>query len=144
MLILISVIIGVIFLVGWLVMTGYYFTAAKLNGPKIKFKSFIQFYVINPDRWNLYDDYVECKIQKMEPNSRELFHFGYLDWFRYLLWMHNTSKREQKIENAKATAQMLSMVKKDIEINEQKARAAVNKGVNDLQYILKNERNNKP
>lgn len=136
----IMIIAAVILLVFWLAFTITYFMDAKIDGPKIKFKSFIKFYTINPDRWDLYDFFVACKTRRADKgfNSDEFFHFGYFDWFRYVLWMRNTDKREQKIKNAKATANMLSMVKQDIEKNEAKAKAEVSKGIDDLQRILNN------
>lgn len=113
-------------------------------GAKIKYKSFKTFYAINPNRWDLYDCYVECEIVDKDGayggifTLKESFHFGPIDFLRYRLWMKNEEKREKKIDNANATAKMLASVKYDIEKTERQAKKYSNQAIDDMLQIVNN------
>lgn len=117
---------------------------AKSTRPKIKFKSFKTFYELNPDRWDLYDDHIACKV--IDHNGackgllthKELFRFGPIDFLKYKSWMWHQERHENKLNNAEVTARMIASIKYDIETIEQRANKYQNKAANDLQHILNN------
>ena len=90
--------------------------------PVLKFKSFLSFYDLNPDRWRLYSSWVSCKtINKkakekwgFEKTEYHEFCFNYIDTKRYEHWFKYLSKYKQSQYNAKQTALMLAAVKEDI------------------------------
>lgn len=115
------------------------------NTPKIKFKSFKNFYELNPDRWRLHDDTVGCKIDFKSMGNFNIcinddkFHFGFIDFYRYKLWKNNLDKRKENKRKAQITASMVAAVKQDIASNEQKAQQYQDEAVQTLWTILKQE-----
>lgn len=79
-------------------------------GPKMKYKNFRKFYALNPDRWDLDDCSVYCRIK----DGKENFNFGFIDFWRYKLWIHGINKRERNADYAKCTQRMMDAVREDI------------------------------
>ena len=110
--------------------------------PKIKFKSFKNFYELNPDRWRLHDDTVGCKIDFKSMGNFNIcinddkFHFGFIDFYRYKLWKNNLDKRKENKRKAQITARMVAAVKQDIETNEKKAQQYQDEAVQTLWTVL--------
>lgn len=138
---IIIVFIAVLFVFIWWMVSWY---CAKNTGPKIKFKSFKTFYELNPDRWDLYDDHIACKVidhngaYKGLFTHKELFWFGPIDFLKYKSWMWHQERHENKLNNAEVTARMIASVKHDIETIERRANKYQNQAANDLQHILNN------
>ena len=109
-------------------------------GPKIKFKTFLTFYEINPNRWELDELYVNCKIPRETSYctlfyDKEEFHFSYIDTYRYHLWYKNIEKRKDTQYKDKATARMLAAVKQDVADLESKAQREINEAKSILKGI---------
>lgn len=112
------------------------------HGPKLKLKSFLTFYAINPDRWILHGWRVTCKIPRTNKYSllfcnyiEEEFHFSYFDTCRYRLWYKNQQKRKEKQSLDKATLRMLEAVKLDIANLEDQSQREINEAKSILKGI---------
>lgn len=93
------------------------------NNPKIKFKSFVKFYDVNPNRWNLYDEYIECRIDDKSWNySVERFSFGFIDFWRYKLWHKMQKRAERNKQHAESTSRMIAAVRRDIDKQNETAK----------------------
>lgn len=101
----------------------------------LSFKDFINFYNVNPDKWELNDGYVIYK--KTKPVYKTYFNFGFFDYLRYSSWKRNKDKKETKMKQDKEMIDFLYSVNADIEklINESNANAA--KAVQDIYTISK-------
>ena len=116
--------------------------------PKIKFDAFQKFYSINPERWELEDDFVACKIdiERHHPfysvsfydYTRERFRFGFLDYQRYKRFHNKVKKDKLHVENMENIAKMLKMVKKDIANMEDLAQQQQKQAMDNLNSILNN------
>lgn len=104
----------------------------------LSFKDFINFYNVNPDRWDLYDGFVVYKhVYDYYYTKKTYFNFNLFDWIRYRRWATNKEKRDAKIKQDKEMIDFLHSVNADIEklINESNANAA--KAVQDIYSISK-------
>ena len=79
--------------------------------PKIKFKQFISFYNINPDRWDLNEDVVRCEINDCKYIA---LHFNFFDYYRYKKRRKKINKNSISIKNNEDLSKVIEMVKKDI------------------------------
>ena len=82
-------------------------------GPKIKFSLFLSAYKANSKRWDIDedDDYVVCSID----DDTKMFHFSYIDTWRYRWWKRQLEKKKTTDEDSKIVAQLVKVVKQDIE-----------------------------
>lgn len=112
--------------------------------PVLKFKSFLSFYDINPDRWGLNYRTVECKINNkpqieygmvVSTNTLETFCFSYIDMKRYQHWHKSLDKYHTHQSHAKKTALMLAAVKEDIASIESLAKHEQTEAINILRSI---------
>lgn len=108
--------------------------------PVIKFAAFVSFYNINPNRWILHDQYVQCKIvyqhQRGKYESLELFHFSYIDTKRYEKWKRCKEKTREEERKYEKMAWLISTVKEDIKNLESQAAAEKAKGVEIIKGIV--------
>ena len=79
--------------------------------PKIRFKQFVSFYNINPDRWDLNEDAVRCEINDY---GYIALHFNLFDYYRYKKWRKKINKNSIFIKNNEDLSKVIEMVKKDI------------------------------
>jgi hypothetical protein len=112
------------------------------HGPKLKLKSFLTFYAINPDRWILHEWCVTCKIPRenhypmlVVNYTEEGFHFSYIDTCRYCLWYKNLQKRKTKQSLDKSTLRMLEAVKLDIAAIEDQSQREINEAKSILKGV---------
>ena len=110
---------------------------------KITFKSFKQFYLINPERWVLYIDYVECIIPSNTKygflfDSKEQFYFNFFDYQKYKKFLKKVEQDKIDTKNMQATAKLLNAVKQDIANMERLAQQQKKQAVDNLNAILKN------
>lgn len=104
----------------------------------IDFESFKKFYNINPDRWELHDEYVCCatKIEYDMIWKSENFQFNYLDYQKYKKWLKNKQEYDKKLKHAKSTAEMIAVVKQDIEKLEKMSDAEINKAKSIIEILF--------
>ena len=114
--------------------------------PVLKFKTFKKFYDLNPNRWELCDGHVECKIDNNPLGKHyssfvtyERFCFGYFDTFRYKHWLKCHKKKEKVNIKFKSTSQMLLMVKQDIADLEKRAEHEKDSALDMIQQFLNNK-----
>ena len=113
------------------------------NAAKISFKSFEQFYSINPKRWKLNDDYVECIIPDKSKygfffDHTEKFYFNFFDYQKYKKFLKKVKQDNSDAKNMKATAEMLNAVKQDIANMENLAQQQKKQAVDNITSILNN------
>lgn len=92
---------------------------------QISFDRFIAFYNINPDRWELYSDYVQYGVPKTYKFSNGQvstytdkyveFYFTFKDRIKYKRWKSNRHKLKKQQEHFKEYQEVLECVKKDLE-----------------------------
>ena len=73
----------------------WYFEGWAYNGQYISFRTFIQYYNMNPKKWQLNSDSVSI----LKEYSRSLSfstkcRFGPIGFYRYLFWRHNLINQE--------------------------------------------------
>lgn len=109
---------------------------------KISFESFKQFYSINPKRWKLNDNYVECIIPDKTRYGlfyhTEKFYFSFFDYQKYKKFLKKVKQDKIDTRNMQATAKMLNAVKQDIANMESLAQQQKKQAVDNLNAILKN------
>lgn len=91
----------------------------------ITFDRFVAFYNINPDRWELYDGYVQYAVPQIYKFSNGVehtyvdkyisFHFNFKDRIKYKRWKSNRHKLKKQQEHFKEYQEVLECVKKDLE-----------------------------
>lgn len=107
--------------------------------PKLKFKSFLSFYDINPKRWELNYHTVDCILKSSYSGilrTEETFCFSYIDTICYKCWHKNLDKHAQSQSHAKITAQMIAAVKEDIAKTESLAKQEQTEAINIIRSIL--------
>ena len=112
------------------------------DAAEISFEAFHQFYLINPNRWKLYYDYVECIIPDKSKyrilDYTEKFYFSFFDYQKYKKFLKKVKQDKIDIRNMQATAKMLNAVKQDIANMESLAQQQKKQAVDNLNAILKN------
>ena len=109
------------------------------NSPKIKFKSFVKFYDVNPNRWNLYDEYIECRIDDKSWNySVESFSFGFIDFWRYKFWLKMQKRAERNKQHTESTSRMIAAVRRDIDKKNEAAKRKQDEAINIIIELMKN------
>jgi hypothetical protein len=87
--------------------------------PRIKFKTFLRFYKLNPKRWRLRQYGVSCKMELSDPVGK-CVSFSFIDFLRYRRWYHKNEANEDKKQADQALADIIAAVKQDIKANEPK------------------------
>ena len=130
-----------IFMIGYFIYWGFSPSNPK-DTTKISFKSFQQFYVINPKRWVLNNTYVECIIPDKSRyglfDYTEKFYFNFFDYQKYKKFLKKVEQDKIDTKNMRATAEMLNAVKQDIANMESLAQQQKKQAVDNLNAILKN------
>lgn len=139
---LICVVCSLIFLIGLLIYWGLS-PSNPNNAAKISFKSFEQFYSINPKRWKLNDDYVECILPDKSKygffsDRTEKFYFNFFDYQKYKKFLKKVKQDKNDAKNMKVTAEMLNAVKQDIANMENLAQQQKKQAIDNITSILNN------
>ena len=87
----------------------------KLRCPTIKFKDFTEWFALRPDTYTLRDSTVHRQ------NLGD-FRFNMIDTIRYKFWKKRLYFRQAEEKNEKQMQKLLSYVKRDIDIYENKTR----------------------
>lgn len=119
----------------------------KKRYPTLNFETFKKFYDINPDRWLLSDNHVECKVDNIKhlpgriiPSiDYERFCFGWLDTFKYTHWLKCQHKKEIDNKHFESKSKMLLMVKQDIADLERRAEHEKDSALDILQQVINNK-----
>lgn len=90
----------------------------KLRVPKIKFKDFKVWFLLCPEAYVLKDN----TIYRF---GLEDFRFSIIDTIRYKFWRKRESYRHTKEKNTEQIHMLLSYVKHDIEVYENKTRKEI-------------------
>ena len=78
------------------------------DNPRIRFKAFLTFYSIAPDKWNVYRNYVSY-------HGGSDFGFSIIDWLRYKHWRKHKEKWETKQQQNAEYLRTIELIKKDLE-----------------------------
>ena len=113
MAVILSIIFIIIFILSFILILCYMLDGFLLwyPSPKIRFKQFVSFYNINPDRWDLNEDVVRCEINDCEYIA---LHFNLFDYYRYKKWRKKINKNNIFIKNNEELSKVIEVVKKDI------------------------------
>ncbi len=77
--------------------------------PNIKYKDFLKYYKLNPDRWYCGDSYVRYELFD---GGSEYFCFGLISFYRYKLRNYRIAKAKQRKEYAKSMQRFLDDINK--------------------------------
>lgn len=81
----------------------------------IKFKTFVSFYNINPDRWKLDDsNVVFIKERYCCVSDRIFYKFHFIDFYRYKHWHKKLIKQKRLQKEMNDMNEMIRIVKSDI------------------------------
>ncbi len=97
---------------------------------KMPFKSFKQFYFINPDKYELKFGWVKYKIDYYEKYDIK---FNWFDVHRYNIFMLQQLAFNQNKQRRKKYLEYVQHVKKDISKYESSAESELNKMINDIE-----------
>ena len=123
------VVLSIMFVI-WLC-DGSEFTFYSSNG-YIKFKSFVSFYNINPDRWELYDDSIVFRNHTSYSFSGDKYCFKFIDYYRYKLWKRKKEKYATQVKNNKKYQEMINILKQDIADYEKRNQKEVTEKLNEI------------
>lgn len=108
----------------------------------IDFKSFVSFYKMNPDRWELEKEYVKFNNGynvSRDPFKRDFYtylHFNFKDLKKYKKWKRNIEKQKWQLKNIETLNEILSVVKQDIRKFEQENEARMNEATDNINDII--------
>lgn len=110
------------------------------SAPKIKFKDFKKFYLINPDRWKMYSATVGCldesKYSYTFGHKYIELNFSCLDYFKYIIWKFLLEHRKKNIKSTETMLRVVELVKKDIAKSEELAQKRQNEALDNIDKIL--------
>ena len=127
--------VSTMFVVLFIMLVNYFLEGHLTSFQKIKFTQFQKFYSVNPNRWDLNNDYVSCYTNKQKCVC---LRFGLVDYYRYKLWHRNIIKNKFKQEANKQMAEIIASVKQDIAESEAKAKRMQEEFLNTLKYTYEN------
>ena len=106
------------------------------NAIYIKFNSFVSFYNINPDRWNLDDDSVDFIKQKHFCYSNCIhYKFHFIDYYRYKHWHKKLIKQEKLQKEINNMNEMIRIVKSDLAKFEEENQAKIQSAAENIREI---------
>lgn len=116
------------------------------HSQRIKFNDFANLYVINPDRWELHDSYVDF-IKLVEGYYRTwketiMFQFNVKDYYRYRYWKANLEKQKRQEKECKQLQEVISILKSDLEKFENKNVDNMNKATKEIGIIVEGLKEN--
>lgn len=114
----------------WL-LEGSKFAFCSSNG-YIKFKSFVSFYNINPDRWELYDDSIVFRNHTSRSFFGDEYCFRFIDYYRYKLWKHKKEKYDTQVKNNQKYQEMIDILKQDIANFEKRNQKETSEKLNEI------------
>lgn len=104
--------------------------------PKLSYKQFIDYYWINPDKWILYDNYVQYNYYNYRTKS---FSFSFVDQIKYQKFKRNIEKTKKKMEWSKAHNEsyriLLEGVQKDIDKLRKQSEDELNQATKTMKEV---------
>lgn len=104
------------------------------HSQRIKFNDFINLYVINPDRWELDNNFVSF-VKPCDGFLRWketiMFQFSIIDYYRYRHWKRTLEKQKQKEKECKQLQEVITILKSDLKKFEEKNTERMNKASQD-------------
>lgn len=102
----------------------------------IKFKSFLSFYNINPNRWELDDSNVVFIKERYYCVSGHIFYkFHFIDYYRYIHWHKKLIKQKKLQEEMNDMNEMIRIVKSDIAKLEAESQANMQSAAKSIRDI---------
>lgn len=95
----------------------YCFTKSGLKYPKLRYKDFIKYYRVNPDRWILEDKIVKYKQKpkdKFDIEREIFFSIPFSDKFKYYIFKRKANPIKEKEKYDKAYKILIDNVQEDI------------------------------
>ena len=91
-------------------------TTKKSNKLKIKLEQFKLFYSMNPNVWELRDDYVIYNVFNKNGYATKSFkfYFPFLDFIKYKIFKKRLDKKSTQIKYSESYLEALEYIKKDI------------------------------
>ena len=88
----------------------------KSNKLKIKLKQFKLFYSMNPNVWELRDDYVIYNVFNKNGYATKSFkfYFPFLDFIKYKIFKKRLDKKSTQVKYSELYLEALEYIKKDI------------------------------
>ena len=124
-----ALLLCILFVVICLIIFDWY-DNSNFNCAKIQFSSFKKFYAINPLRWQFKKGMVRCCAENN--NVYEMFRFGFLDYFKFMLWKKRLEKHNKQEKHKQSINRMMEVVRQDIAEAELKAKQMKYQGFDDL------------
>ena len=98
----------------------------------IKFKSFVSFYNINPNRWDLHDSHIEFRNYTSLRYVHDRYCFRFIDFYRYKLWKYKKEKYATQVKNNQAYQEMIDILKQDIADYEKRNQKETSEKLNTI------------
>ena len=107
------------------------------NAIYIKFNSFVSFYNINPDRWNLDDGSVNFVKERYccSSNHYIFYKFHFIDFYRYKHWHKKLIKQKRLQKEMNDMNEMIRIVKSDIAKLEAESQANMQSAAKSIRDI---------
>lgn len=100
----------------------------------INFESFYDWYNLNPDRYELRENYVRVKMDK---SKYELMGFAkYRDWLKYRKFVTNLNNRKNQIASDKSMVKILNTVQSDIDATRMRISEERNQVIEKISHII--------
>lgn len=119
---------------------------------KIKFKSFVYFYNLSPNRWELKRSYVTFKSDYKPPTDHASkllsyapeyvytkFRFGLIGCVRYKLWKLRKDKNDKILKDCEEYQKVLDVIAGDIRKAKDEASRLNKEGLNILNKVVENK-----
>ena len=102
----------------------HYMVSVAESSVKINFKTFIDWYQLNPERYILCDYNI---IMKLNEKNEHLYFSTYIDVKRYHFFKRQLEKKEELLKKNKCYKEVLSMVQCDIDMVRNRAQENIDK-----------------
>ena len=116
---------------------GYYYLYCEsydASIANIDFKSFYDWYSLNPDRYELRENNVRVKMDK---SKYELMGFAkYRDWLKYRKFVTNLNNRKNQIASDKSMVKILNTVQSDIDATRLRISEERNQVIEKISHII--------
>lgn len=111
MIIVIVVFLGSAIFIGILIALVTYLSDYRPKAPFISYKLLMTAYTINPYRWDLECQRVNCE----DSAFWDYFNLTPISWLRLKIFVHNQKKQKEKKTKTKDYERMLKVIQKDVE-----------------------------